>query len=86
MPGDCPPGRPREPTARATPPRPLPLLRPLTGPRLDSVFLVFEYCPHDLGKLVDSLPRPLQESEVKCLVEQVSEPESLCLSVLPACL
>lgn len=41
------------------------------GPRLDSVFLVFEYCPHDLGKLVDWLPKPFHESEVKCLIQQV---------------
>lgn len=54
-----------------------PLLRALVspcsfaGPRLDSVFLVFEYCPHDMGKLVDSLPKPFHESEVKCLMQQV---------------
>jgi hypothetical protein len=41
------------------------------GPRLDSVFLVFEYCPHDLGRLVDALPQPFHESEVKCLMQQV---------------
>ena len=41
------------------------------GPKLDSVFLVFEYCPHDMGKLVDSLAKPFHESEVKCLMQQV---------------
>jgi hypothetical protein len=35
------------------------------------VFLVFEYCPHDMGKLVDSMPQPFHESEVKCLMTQV---------------
>jgi len=35
------------------------------------VFLVFEYCPHDMGKLVDSLAKPFHESEVKCLMQQV---------------
>ncbi|EFN52944.1 hypothetical protein CHLNCDRAFT_32311, partial [Chlorella variabilis] len=47
------------------------LKRVVTGPRLDSVFLVFEYCPHDMGKLVDSLPKPFHESEVKCLLQQL---------------
>ncbi|KAL4422316.1 hypothetical protein ABPG75_008513 [Micractinium tetrahymenae] len=47
------------------------LKRVVTGPRLDSVFLVFEYCPHDMGKLVDSLPKPFHESEVKCLMQQL---------------
>ena len=46
------------------------LRRVVTGARLDSVFLVFEYAPHDLGRLVDSLPAPFQESEVKCLMLQ----------------
>ena len=41
------------------------------GPKLDSVFLVFEYCPHDMGKLVDSLSKPFHESEVKGLMQQV---------------
>lgn len=35
------------------------------------MFLVFEYCPHDMGKLVDSLSKPFHESEVKCLMQQV---------------
>lgn len=38
---------------------------------MDAVFLVFEYCPHDLGRLIDSLPKPFHESEVKCLMQQV---------------
>ena len=54
---------------------PLPLS---TGPKLDSVFLVFEYCPHDMGKLVDSLTKPFHESEVKCLMQQVGWPASTC--------
>ena len=32
---------------------------------------MFEYCPHDMGKLVDSLSKPFHESEVKCLMQQV---------------
>lgn len=49
------------------------LLRVVTGATLDSVFLVFEYCPHDMGRLVDSMPRPFHESEVKCLLQQLLE-------------
>ncbi len=36
-----------------------------------SVFLVFEYCAHDLGRLLDTMPRRFHESEVKCLLKQV---------------
>ena len=36
-----------------------------------SIFLVFEYCAHDLARLVDSMPRPFSQSEVKCLMLQV---------------
>ena len=39
---------------------------------LCSIFLVFEYCTHDLGRLVDAMPRPFSPSEVKCLMLQVS--------------
>ena len=37
-----------------------------------SIFLVFEYCAHDLARLVDSMPRPFTQSEVKCLMLQAS--------------
>jgi cyclin-dependent kinase 10 len=38
------------------------------------LFLVFEFCEHDLGRLVDALPRPaFSLSEVKCLVKQLLE-------------
>ena len=36
-----------------------------------SIFLVFEYCEHDLGRLLDSMPRPFPEAAVKCLMQQV---------------
>ncbi len=36
-----------------------------------SVFLVFEYCAHDLGRLLDTMPRRFHESDVKCLLKQV---------------
>ena len=37
-----------------------------------SVFLVFEYCEHDMGRLLDSMPQPFSEAAVKCLMLQVS--------------
>ena len=42
-----------------------------------SIFLVFEYCTHDLGQLVDAMPRPFSPSEVKCLMLQVTLPAGL---------
>ncbi|KAK9830148.1 hypothetical protein WJX72_009988 [[Myrmecia] bisecta] len=49
------------------------LKKVVTGSKLDSVFLVFEYCSHDLGRLVDTIPRKFSESEVKCLLLQILE-------------
>ena len=43
------------------------------GVVLCSIFLVFEYCTHDLGRLVDAMPRPFSPSEVKCLMLQVCQ-------------
>ena len=36
-----------------------------------SIFLVFEYCAHDLGRLLDTMRKPFNEPEVKCLMQQV---------------
>ena len=47
------------------------LRRVATGSRADSVFLVFDYAEHDLGRLLDSMARPFSESEVKGLMKQV---------------
>ena len=47
------------------------LERVVTGARADSVFLVFEYAAHDLGRLLDAMPAPFSESEVKCLARQL---------------
>lgn len=47
------------------------LKKVVTGPQADAVFLVFEYCEHDLGRLLDSLPRPFSVPEVKCLMRQL---------------
>lgn len=38
---------------------------------LCSVFLVFEYCEHDLGQLLDSMPKPFHPAEVKSIIHQV---------------
>lgn len=49
-----------------------------------SIFLVFEYCEHDLGRLVDSMPRPFSQSQIKCLMLQVGPraPSNALLSPL----
>lgn len=49
------------------------LKKVVTGSKPDSIFLVFEYCSHDLGKLIDMMPRPFSQSEVKCLMLQLLE-------------
>ena len=36
----------------------------VVGKKKDSVFLVFEYCEHDMADLLDSMPTPFSESEV----------------------
>ncbi|PNW73858.1 hypothetical protein CHLRE_13g575650v5 [Chlamydomonas reinhardtii] len=62
------------------------LKKVVTGSQADSVFLVFEYCDHDLGRLLDSMTppgggggsggagrRPFSISEVKGLMRQLLE-------------
>ncbi|KAF8066222.1 cdk10 [Scenedesmus sp. PABB004] len=48
------------------------LLRVVTGSRPDSVFLVFEYAAHDLGRLLDAHPRAFSEAEAKGLFRQLA--------------
>jgi len=36
-----------------------------------SVYLVFEYCEHDVGALLDLMERPFSQAEVKCLTLQL---------------
>lgn len=51
-----------------------PILCPLSHVHLSpphSVFLVFEYCEHDLGRLLDAMPAKFSIAEVKCLMKQV---------------
>eukprot|EP00736_Rhodelphis_marinus_P009719 Rmarinus@m.23748 len=44
----------------------------VVGSNTDSVFLVFEYCDHDLANLMDNVMRkPFSDSEVKCILLQV---------------
>lgn len=47
------------------------LQKVVTGSQPDSVFLVFEYCEHDLGRLLDIMQTPFSMSEVKCLLRQL---------------
>eukprot|EP00775_Hariotina_reticulata_P010109 gene10109-10265_t len=48
------------------------LLKVVTGTRSDSVFLVFEYCDHDLGRILDThQPSAFSEAETKCLFRQL---------------
>lgn len=41
------------------------------GKQPGSVFLVFEYCEHDVGALLDLMERPFSPAEVKCLILQL---------------
>jgi len=41
------------------------------GQQPGSVFLVFEYCEHDIGALLDLMERPFSQAEVKCLLLQL---------------
>ena len=38
-----------------------------------SIFLVFEYCEHDLGRLMDNMRAPFTEPQLKCLMLQLLE-------------
>jgi len=41
------------------------------GKKSDSIFLVFEYCEHDFGGLLDRIDRPFSEAEVKTIMLQL---------------
>ena len=43
----------------------------VVGPNRDAVFLLFEYCEHDLATLMKAFKTPFKESEVKCLAMQL---------------
>ena len=46
------------------------LLKVIQGDRLNNVFLVFEYCEHDLARLIDTVKTTFTPSEVKSLIKQ----------------
>ncbi|CAO3638130.1 unnamed protein product [Mucor fragilis] len=50
------------------------------GPRLESIFLVMEYCEQDLGSLLDMVPTPYTPSEIKCLMLQLLKGLEYCHS------
>ncbi|KAJ6643906.1 Cyclin-dependent kinase 10 [Pseudolycoriella hygida] len=43
----------------------------VVGRSLESIFLSMEYCEQDLASLLDNMPTPFSESQVKCIVLQV---------------
>lgn len=47
------------------------LLDVCCGKQASSIFLIFEYCEHDVGALLDLMERPFSPAEVKCLVLQL---------------
>jgi serine/threonine protein kinase len=47
------------------------LLDVVVGSKRDGVFLVFEYCEHDLSSLMKHVSKPFSEAEVKCLTMQL---------------
>ncbi|GAX80947.1 hypothetical protein CEUSTIGMA_g8382.t1 [Chlamydomonas eustigma] len=49
------------------------LKKVVTGTKAESIFLVFEYCEHDVGRLLDSLNSSFTLSEIKCLLKQLLE-------------
>lgn len=50
------------------------------GPRLESIFLVMEYCEQDLGSLLDMVSTPYTPSEIKCLMLQLLKGLEYCHS------
>ncbi|PHZ16483.1 cell division protein kinase 10 [Rhizopus microsporus ATCC 52813] len=50
------------------------------GPRLESIYLVMEYCEQDLGTLLDMVTIPYTASEIKCLMLQLLRGLEYCHS------
>ena len=71
-----PPARrlPRRARARSRHPAVVELRAVVTGAKRDAIFLVFEYCDHDLAQLLDARRQPFTEAEIKCLVLQARAP------------
>lgn len=47
------------------------LLDVVVGKKHDNVFLVFEYCEHDLSTLMKNVKIPFTESDIKTLIQQL---------------
>lgn len=47
------------------------LIEVVVGKHLDSIFLVMEYCEQDLASLLDNMPSPFKEAQIKCLMLQL---------------
>ena len=47
------------------------LLRVMNGKKPNAIFLVFEYCEHDLARLLETMRVPFTEAESKCLCLQL---------------
>ncbi|XP_057569493.1 cyclin-dependent kinase 10 isoform X6 [Hippopotamus amphibius kiboko] len=43
----------------------------VVGTHLESIFLVMGYCEQDLASLLENMPTPFSEAQVKCIVLQV---------------
>lgn len=49
----------------------VPLTEIVVGKRLDSIFLLMQYCEQDLASLLDNMQKPFTEAQVKCIMKQV---------------
>ena len=43
----------------------------VTGDNLDKIYLVMEYCEHELRDLIDQTKYDFKEAEVKCIMQQL---------------
>eukprot|EP00002_Diphylleia_rotans_P034798 TRINITY_DN7506_c0_g1_i3.p1 TRINITY_DN7506_c0_g1~~TRINITY_DN7506_c0_g1_i3.p1 ORF type:complete len:295 (+),score=47.94 TRINITY_DN7506_c0_g1_i3:594-1478(+) len=43
----------------------------VVGTKLDSIFLVFEYCEHDLSCILETIKKKFLDAEIKSLVQQL---------------
>jgi len=50
------------------------------GQELTSIFMVMEYCEHDLATLLDNMAAPFSPSDVKCLMQQLLDGLEYCHS------
>ncbi|KRX00029.1 Protein kinase-like domain [Pseudocohnilembus persalinus] len=44
--------------------------RIVVGPDLDKIFMIMEYCEHELKDLIDGMKFQFSEAEIKCLMQQ----------------